>query len=112
MPNYYGHQHGGDPTNPDHVPVSSLYDRAEGGQGIAAVNPDAKLVSTGSFMRDYKKPPRRGKDNPDKPLCEVDDCKAYPMKSEEHGLCTGHARQAGLFQPKKKTKKVRDYELE
>lgn len=111
MPNYYGHQHAGDPTDDNHVPVSSLYARADGGQGIAAVNPDAVIVSTGSMMRDYKKPARRLKDNPDKVLCEVDGCKAYPMNTDEHAMCAGHARQAGLFKPKAK-KKVRDHELE
>ena len=111
MPNYYGHQHGGNPENPDHVLVSSMYDRTGGGKGIAAVNPDAVIVATGSMMRDYKKPSRRGRDNPDRPLCEVDDCRAYPMKSDDHGLCVGHARSAGILKPKQ-TKKVRDDELE
>lgn len=107
MPNYYHHQHTGNSGNPNHVPVSSLYDRQAGGEGVAAVNPNVQRVS-GSMMRDYQPP----KPPPPPPvLCEVDGCKAYPMKSDDHGLCTGHARSAGLLKPKKQ-RKVRDDDLE
>lgn len=50
----------------------------------------AGLLSTAP----YKPPKRRAKDNPNKILCPVDDCKAFPTKAT--GYCVGHSKKMGL----------------
>ena len=39
----------------------------------------------------YKPPKRRAKDNPNRVLCPMDGCKAFPTKAT--GYCVGHSRQ-------------------
>lgn len=46
-----------------------------------------------AHISDYKPPPRRHRDNPDRALCSEDGCNAYPMSGKDY--CTGHARHHG-----------------
>jgi len=48
-----------------------------------------------AHISDYKPPPRRHRDNPDRALCSEPECNAYPMKDKPY--CTGHARLYGLM---------------
>lgn len=47
-----------------------------------------------NFMSEYVPPKRRDRDNPDKVLCSMEGCKAFPIKSTHY--CAGHSRSLGL----------------
>jgi len=97
MPDYYAHDHSQSaPTNPDVVPLSSLYTRVDGVGGTSHVHEGVTQVQGAPMMRSYERPKRRAKDNPDRVLCAHEGCKAYPMKDLEY--CTGHARSMGLIE--------------
>jgi len=51
--------------------------------------------ATDTVFSNYKKPPRRSKDN-GKDLCQAEGCRAYPSKGL--GYCIGHARSLGLVE--------------
>lgn len=47
----------------------------------------------------YKPPKRRAKDNPNKILCPIDGCKAFPTKAT--GYCVGHSAKMKIGQWKR-----------
>ena len=71
----------------------------QGGGGVTHANGDIQLAGLHSTAP-YRPPKRRMKDNPDKILCSMEDCKAFPMKTQAY--CTGHARSLGLVNFDKK----------
>ena len=79
MSTYYTHQHSqNEKGDGDVVRVSSLFTVVGGSGGVEHANGDVKLA-VGNQMAAYAPPKRRAKDNPDKILCQQDDCKAFPM---------------------------------
>jgi len=97
MPNFYAPDHSQSaPSNPNVVPLSSLFTRVDGRGGTSHVHEGVEQVDGGPMMRPYERPKRRAKDNPDRVLCSHEGCRAYPMKDLEY--CTGHARSLGLIE--------------
>lgn len=102
MPDYYAHQHSqnkGDHSGDSVVKLSSLYTVVGGSGGVEHAT-DGVELAVGNQLAAYVPPKRRAKDNPDKILCQQDDCKAFPMKTLDY--CTGHARSRGLIENWKK----------
>lgn len=100
--NYYAHQHSQSTGDTETVvPLASLYTVAGGSGGVEHAREGVKLA-VGNQQAAYKPPIRRLKDNPDQLLCQEDGCKGFPMKSSDHGFCTGHARSKGLIENWKK----------
>jgi hypothetical protein len=96
--NFYAHQHSQSSGDVDTVvPLSSMFTVANGAGGVEHAREGVR-ISVGNLMSPYKPPKRRLQDNPEKVLCANDGCKAFPMKAGDHGLCTGHARSAGLIE--------------
>ena len=97
MPNYYAHDHSQSaPSNPDVVPLSSLYTRVDGAGGTSHLHEGVKQVAGAPMMRPYEAPKRRQDDNPERALCAHEGCRAWPMKELEY--CSGHARSLGLIE--------------
>ncbi len=95
---YYTHQNAiGSEHGKTLVVAHTLAGEHVGGSGGVEHATDSVRQVTGNMMRAYEAPKRRAKDNPDKPLCQHEGCKAFQMKAFEY--CTGHARSRGLWSP-------------
>lgn len=90
------HQHAQIAGRDNIAPAMGFHGTLVGGQTANTARPNVARARYSNFA-DYKPPKRRKKDNPDKELCGVDECNAFPSK-KHYPWCAGHARSKGLIQ--------------
>lgn len=90
------HQHAQTAGREGVAPAAGFYGTRLGGAHGVNDSGTVQQVTTGSVFRDYTPPKRRQRDNPDRELCGVPECSAFPSK-KHYPWCAGHARSKGLI---------------
>lgn len=96
---YFQHDHS-QSNKESVVPVASLFTPVSGRGGTNNTGGRSSIAPAtgGPMFRDYEKPARRKKDNPDLVLCSTDGCSAFPMSRSPQGLCIAHSRSMGEYE--------------